>query len=89
MGRLVQFHRPHCGLGGPGRDELADVAAQQMREAGQSGAIVSILCDGGERYAHSYYNPQWYEQNGIDVTDSDQLVQTAAEGGKLPVLDWV
>lgn len=64
-------------------------AAQQMREAGQSGSIVSILCDGGERYAHSYYNPQWYEQNGIDVTDSDQLVRTAAEGGKLPVLDWV
>jgi cysteine synthase A len=60
-----------------------------MREAGQSGSIVSILCDGGERYAHSYYNPDWYAQNNIDVTASDALIKAAAEGGRLAALDWM
>jgi cysteine synthase A len=64
-------------------------AAQRMREAGQSGSIVSILCDGGERYAHSYYNPDWYAQNNIDVTASDALIKAAAEGGRLAALDWM
>lgn len=63
-------------------------AARRMRAAGQSGSIVSILCDGGERYAHSYYNPDWYVQSGIDVALSDQQIRSAAEGGQLPVLDY-
>src|SRR5690606_35451299 len=35
-------------------------AAQAMRARGEAGSIVTILCDGGERYDHSYYNPGWY-----------------------------
>lgn len=44
-------------------------AAQLMRDAGRSGSIVTILCDSGERYAHSYYNPEWYPKQGIDVEE--------------------
>lgn len=33
--------------------------AIQMPDRSQSGAIVTILCDSGERYLHAYYNPQW------------------------------
>lgn len=33
--------------------------AIQMRDRSQSGAIVTILCDSGERYLDTYYNPQW------------------------------
>ncbi|MGY1458231.1 MULTISPECIES: PLP-dependent cysteine synthase family protein [unclassified Luteimonas] len=61
-------------------------AARRMREAGQDGSIVTILCDSGERYAHSYYAPAWYEANGIDVERADAAIAVAVAGGELPVL---
>ncbi|MGU3413204.1 PLP-dependent cysteine synthase family protein [Enterobacteriaceae bacterium C34A] len=35
--------------------------AAQMRSEGQAGSIVTLLCDSGERYLETYYNPQWVE----------------------------
>ena len=55
-------------------------AAQQMRDAGRSGSIVTILCDAGERYAHSYYNPDWYVQQGIDIAAADAVIAAAVAG---------
>jgi cysteine synthase len=61
--------------------------AQRMRAAGEGGSIVTILCDSGERYAHSYYNPQWYSVHGIDTADSDAALAAAAGAcGCLPGL---
>ncbi|MFT3756745.1 MAG: PLP-dependent cysteine synthase family protein [Pseudoxanthomonas sp.] len=64
-------------------------AAQCMREAGRDGSIVSILCDSGERYAHSYYNRDWYLQRRINMVEPDAAIATAVNGGGLPVLDCV
>jgi len=61
-------------------------AAQQMRRAGRSGSIVTILCDSGERYAHSYYNPDWYTRQGIDVDGADAVLAAAVNGQVLPAL---
>jgi len=58
-------------------------AAQAMRARGQGGSIVTILCDHGERYAHSYYNPEWYEAQGIDIAAADALIAEAVSGGHL------
>jgi len=33
--------------------------ATEMRAQDEAGSIVAILCDGGERYLHSYYNRDW------------------------------
>ena len=61
--------------------------AEAMREAGQAGSIVTILCDGGERYAHSYYNPDWLQAQGFDMADADARVRATAEtGAPLPAL---
>lgn len=51
--------------------------AQRMREQGTTGSIVSILCDSGERYAHSYYNVAWYAQQQIDRMGADACVDRA------------
>jgi len=59
-------------------------AAQMMRARGQSGSIVTILCDHGERYAHSYYNLDWYQQQGIDLAAADMAVAAAVNGEHLP-----
>lgn len=41
--------------------------ARQMREEGRGGSIVTLLCDGGERYPDTYYNPAWVAENIGDV----------------------
>ncbi|HLS81496.1 MAG TPA: PLP-dependent cysteine synthase family protein [Steroidobacter sp.] len=62
------------------------LAAQQMRDEGRSGSVVAILCDGGERYAHSYYDPDWYARNGIDMEGADRQLQEALATGRAPHL---
>lgn len=59
-------------------------AAATMRRQQQRGAIVTILCDSGERYAHSYYDPAWYVSQGIDVEAADAAIQAALAGSTLP-----
>ena len=64
--------------------------AQAMRRRGETGSIITILCDGGERYAHSYYDPAWYAAQGIDIEAADAVVARVAGGdGELPDLQPV
>ncbi|MGH3384195.1 MAG: PLP-dependent cysteine synthase family protein [Nocardioidaceae bacterium] len=39
----------------------------EMCAAGQSGSVVTLLCDGGERYAHTYYDDAWLAAAGLDI----------------------
>ncbi len=36
--------------------------AQEMRQRGEQGSVLSLICDGGERYQHNYHNPAWVKQ---------------------------
>ena len=38
-----------------------------MREAGEAGSVVTLLCDGGERYTSTYYDDDWLAAQGIDI----------------------
>ena len=40
----------------------------QMRAAGETGSVVTLLCDGGERYGHTYYDDAWLAANNIDIS---------------------
>ncbi|PWC15041.1 cysteine synthase [Brenneria roseae subsp. americana] len=42
--------------------------AKQMVAQGKQGAIVTLLCDSGERYLDTYYNSAWVEKNIGDLT---------------------
>ncbi|GEM74843.1 PLP-dependent cysteine synthase family protein [Vibrio sagamiensis] len=37
--------------------------ACEMKLRGESGSIVTLLCDSGERYLETYYNQDWVENN--------------------------
>ncbi|WP_312411164.1 PLP-dependent cysteine synthase family protein [Pseudescherichia sp.] len=37
--------------------------AARMRDEGRTGSIVTLLCDSGERYLDTYYNPEWVRAN--------------------------
>ena len=40
--------------------------ASQMQARGEQGSIVSVICDDGNRYGSSYYNPDWLAERGIE-----------------------
>ena len=61
--------------------------ARRMRAAGRRGSIVAILCDSGERYANSYFNPQWYVERGLDTVGPDAELEAADGGLALPELN--
>lgn len=42
--------------------------AARMREEGRSGAIVTLLCDSGERYLETYYNSAWVNEHIGDLS---------------------
>lgn len=41
--------------------------AQQMQARGEQGSIVTMMCDGGERYLDTYYNPEWVQAHIGDI----------------------
>jgi len=41
--------------------------ASEMKSRGETGSIVTLLCDSGERYLDTYYNPEWVEANIGDL----------------------
>ena len=40
--------------------------AARMRAAGARGSIVTLLCDRGERYADTLFDPAWLARHGVD-----------------------
>lgn len=51
--------------------------AATMRERGESGAIVSLLCDRGERYADSLFDHDWLGRRGIDIDTAGMQLDRA------------
>ena len=45
---------------------LCYVAAAMMA-AGEEGSLVSLICDSGDRYAATYYDPDWLSDNALDI----------------------
>ncbi|EGU31883.1 PLP-dependent cysteine synthase family protein [Vibrio scophthalmi] len=41
--------------------------AGEMKLRGEKGSIVTLLCDSGERYLDTYYNPEWVQTNIGDL----------------------
>jgi cysteine synthase A len=42
--------------------------AAELRAAGEPGALLTLICDSGERYLGTCYSAAWREQAGLDVT---------------------
>ncbi|WP_426143817.1 PLP-dependent cysteine synthase family protein [Pseudomonas sp. DWP3-1-2] len=42
--------------------------ALQMQERGVKGSVVTLMCDSGERYLDTYYDPQWVTRTVGDLT---------------------
>ena len=54
----------------------------RMRAAGEQGSVVTLLCDGGQRYTHTYYDDSWLAANGLDVAPYLATLKTFHAGGE-------
>ncbi|WP_298190291.1 PLP-dependent cysteine synthase family protein [uncultured Pseudomonas sp.] len=57
------------------------LVAQRMVAAGESGSVVAILCDGGERYSGTYYDPAWLAAQGFELRALLGRIATCVEQG--------
>lgn len=54
--------------------------ADRMRQAGQQGSLVTLICDSGERYVGTYYNAQWLRSKGIDTAPFEHRIEQFLSG---------
>jgi cysteine synthase A len=67
--------------GSTGTNLIAALACMaQMRAQGQAGSVVTILCDSGSRYAHTYYSPAWQEASGLDCAAEQARLSAYLDG---------
>jgi cysteine synthase A len=58
--------------------------AAAMRARGESGSIVTLLCDDGERYRDTYFDDAWLATQGLTCTSEAAAVDAALDDGRLP-----
>ncbi len=65
-------------VGGSTGTNLVAVAqlVEEMASRGEAGSIVSILCDGGDRYGCTYYDDAWLDARGLDWRRNDMAFDT-------------
>ena len=68
--------------GSTGTNLVAALAcAQRMREHNQLGSIVTLLCDGGERYRGTYFDADWLVRQQLDCrAEAEALVRLMDRG---------
>ena len=54
----------------------------EMLAAGRTGSVVTLLCDGGERYARTYYSDEWVTAQGLDLAPHAATLRRFATSGE-------
>ncbi|GAL34626.1 cysteine synthase B [Vibrio maritimus] len=57
--------------------------ASEMKKRGETGSIVTLLCDSGERYLDTYYNHEWINNNIGDLRPYLDKLETFEATGEL------
>ena len=87
---LGAMHAISCKIGRPvggstGTNLVAALAcAQRMRERGEAGSVVTLLCDGGQRYAATYHDAAWLQAQGLACAGEAEAIARWMDKGELP-----
>jgi cysteine synthase len=58
------------------------VLASRLRVERTRGSIVSLICDSGERYAHTYYSDDWITAQGFDLAPHERTLDAFLDGAE-------
>jgi cysteine synthase A len=56
----------------------------EMLSRGEKGSVVTLICDGGDRYAGTYYSDEWVLAEGLDLEPYTAALETFLERGAFP-----
>lgn len=56
---------------------------ERMAAAGQSGSVVTLLCDSGERYRSTLLDENWLKARGIDIAPWEARMERFLETGRI------
>ncbi|HWC80930.1 MAG TPA: PLP-dependent cysteine synthase family protein [Pseudonocardiaceae bacterium] len=56
----------------------------ELLAEGRRGSVVTLLCDGGERYAHTYYDDAWVADHGMNLEAATKTLAHFATTGEWP-----
>ena len=59
----------------------------EMRAAGERGSVVTLLCDGGERYRNTYYDDDWLARQGLHIEPYLKALEHFWATGEFPPSD--
>ena len=59
---------------------LCCLAAGMLRE-GRPGSLVTLICDSGERYASTYFDPNWLREQKIDISPDRAKIEHFLDTG--------
>jgi cysteine synthase A len=57
----------------------------EMLARGEQGSVVTLICDGGDRYAGTYYSDVWVRDQGLELAPYREALETFLEAGAFPV----
>ena len=57
--------------------------AARMKALGETGSLVTLICDSGERYANTYYCDEWLSGKGLDPSPFAPVFEAFLAGGNL------
>jgi cysteine synthase A len=55
-----------------------------MLATGRQGSVVTLICDGGERYADTYYSDEWVAGQGLDLAPHRAVIDRFLLDGTWP-----
>jgi cysteine synthase A len=56
----------------------------EMISLGERGSVVTLICDGGDRYSHTYYSDAWVGDQGLELEPYTEALETFLECGEFP-----
>ena len=62
----------------------AFVLVAEMLSRGERGSIVTLICDGGDRYSGTYYSDAWVGDQGLELEPFTEAVERFLEIGAFP-----
>ncbi|MDN5000741.1 PLP-dependent cysteine synthase family protein [Bradyrhizobium sp. GCM10027634] len=80
-----RLRRPVGGSTGTNFLALCRLAAEMRREH-MTGSLVTLICDSGERYRQTYYEPAWLNARGLDPAPVEAALSLFLATGEPPTL---
>ncbi|TDD79091.1 PLP-dependent cysteine synthase family protein [Actinomadura rubrisoli] len=65
---------------------VAELIAQMLAN-GERGSVVTLICDGGERYAGTYGSDEWLAAQNLDIRPYTSALTSFLKTGELPLTE--